>query len=160
MRVVALMIAVTALFPTASHEAQAVPSTLSRSPVPEDIAVSLPSAGIQVIDASGVNVGSLPMSSQRAVGVALGNFRGFAHPYTSGWVRVPRVTVHLVRVVRSSSIGQLGLFPDQLVWLVVIRDVTIPNLGPPGRPGPPSYLGMLAVFVRTDIPRFVVAASF
>jgi hypothetical protein len=93
--------------------------------------------------------------------VALRNFGGFAYPYTSGWVRVGRVTLHLVRVVRSSSRGELGLFPDQLVWLVVIRDVTIPNLGPPhGRRGPLTYTGTMAVFVRTDVPRYILAASF
>ena len=70
------------------------------------------------------------------------------------------MTVHLVRVVSSNTVGKLGLFPDQLAWLVIVRDVTIPILGPPGRPGPPSYIGMLAVFVRTDIPRYVVASSF
>ncbi|PYO45209.1 MAG: hypothetical protein DMD33_00250 [Gemmatimonadetes bacterium] len=70
------------------------------------------------------------------------------------------MTVHLVRVVSSNTVGKLGLFPDQLAWLVVIRDVTIPILGPPGRPGPRSYTGMLAVFVRTDTPRYILAASF
>jgi len=37
---------------------------------------------------------------------------------------------------------------------------TLPILGPPGRPGPPSYIGMLAVFVRTDVPSYIVATSF
>jgi len=37
------------------------------------------------------------------------------------------VTVHLVRVVSSNTVGKLGLFPDQLAWLVVIGDLTIPN---------------------------------
>jgi hypothetical protein len=83
-----------------------------------------------------------------------------ARPYSSGWHRVGRVTVHLVRVVSSNTVGKLGLFPDQLAWLVVIRDVTIPIIGPPGRPGPSSYISMLAVFVRTDIPRYILAASF
>jgi hypothetical protein len=92
--------------------------------------------------------------------VALRTFGGFAYPYTSGWVRVGRVTLHLVQVVRSSSRGALGLFPDQLVWLVVIRDVTIPNLGPPGRSRPLTYIGTMAVFVRTDVPRYIVATSF
>jgi hypothetical protein len=99
------------------------------------------------------------MSRQRAVRVALRNFGGFAYPSTSGWVRVGRVTLHLVRVVRSSSRGAFGLFPDQLVWLVVIRDVTIPNLGP-GRSRPLIYTGTMAVFVRTDVPRYILAASF
>jgi hypothetical protein len=83
-----------------------------------------------------------------------------ARPYSSGWHRVGRVTVHLVRVVSSNTVGKLGLFPDQLAWLVVIRDVTIPIIGPPGRPRPPSDISMLAVFVRTDIPRYILAASF
>ena len=83
-------------------------------------------------------------------------FGGFAGPYRSGWQRLGRVSVHLVRVVGSNSRGPLGLFPEQVVWLVVIRDVTIPILGPPGG----RYLGWLAVFVRTDVPRYVVAASF
>ena len=83
-----------------------------------------------------------------------------ARPYPSGWVRVDRVTVHLVRVLRSNTIGPLGLFPDQVEWVAVIRDVTVPLLGAPGRPGPQSYLATLGVFVRTDMPRYIVATTF
>jgi len=122
--------------------------------------MSLTSSGIEVRDASEVKRGSSYITSRRAVAIARRNFGGMARPYSTGWHRVGRVTVHLVRVVSSNTVGKLGLFPDQLAWLVVIRDVTIPIIGPPGRQGPRSYLGMLAVFVRTDIPRYVVAASF
>jgi hypothetical protein len=160
MRLVALMVLLSAVCPAASHAARPAPSSPIRSSLPEGIALSLASTGIEVVDASDVNAGSFPMSRQRAVRVALRNFGGFAYPYTSGWVRVGRVTLHLVRVVRSSSRGALGLFPDQLVWLVVIRDVTIPNLGPPGRSRPFTYTGTMAVFVRTDVPRYILAASF
>jgi hypothetical protein len=67
--------------------------------------------------------------------------------------------VYLARVVRSNTRGPLGLFSDQLVWLVVIRDVSIPDLGPPGRPRRP-FIEWLGVFVRTDMPRYIVATSF
>jgi hypothetical protein len=67
--------------------------------------------------------------------------------------------VHLVRVVRSNSVGPLGLSPDQVVRLVVIRDVEIPDLGPPGRPHRP-FIAWMGVFVRTDVPRYIVATSF
>ena len=160
MRVFALILALAALSPAASQAAGRVGSSASRSPFPDDIAVSLTSAGIQAADASEIDSGSLSVGPRRAVRVALRNFGGFAYPYTSGWVRVGRVTLHLVRVVRSSSRGALGLFPDQLVWLVVIRDVTIPNLGPPGRSRPLTYIGTMAVFVRTDVQRYIVATSF
>jgi hypothetical protein len=136
-----------------------VGSSTSRSPLPEDIAVSLTSTGIQVADAAAIDSGSLPVGPRRAARVAVRNFGGFAYPYTSGWVRVGRVTLHLVRIVRSSSRGALGLFPDQLVWLVVIRDVTIPNLGRPGRSRPHTYTDTMAVFVRTDVPRYIIATS-
>jgi hypothetical protein len=86
-------------------------------------------------------------------------FGGFARPYPPGWTRVGPLSVHLVRVVRSNSAGPLGLFPDQLAWLVVIRDVEIPDLGPPGRPHR-SFVGWLGVFVRSDRPRSVVATTF
>jgi hypothetical protein len=160
MRLVALMIFLSALCPAASHAARPAPPSLTRSALTEDIALSLASTGIEVVDEPEVNAGPLPVGPRRAVRVALRNFGGFAYPYTSGWVRVGRVTLHLVRVVRSSSRGQLGLFPDQLVWLIVIRDVTIPNLGPPGRSRPLTYTGTMAVFVRTDVPRYILATSF
>jgi hypothetical protein len=131
----------------------------SRSVLPEDVALTLPSSGIDVRDASEVTRATFPITGRRAVRIAWRNFHGMARPYASGWARVGRVTVHLVRVVRSNSVGPLGLFPDQLVWLVVIRDATIPNLGPPG-PGPQSFNAMLGVFVRTDTPRFIVATTF
>ena len=133
----------------------------ARSPLPADVAVSLPSSGIEVVDAADVKAGSLGVTSRRAVRVASRNFGGLARPYGSGWVRVGRVSVHLVRVVRTNTVGPLGLFADQLVWLVVIRDVTVPDLGPP-RPGRRRvpFVGMLGVFVRTDTPRYVVATTF
>ncbi len=137
-----------------------LPPAPARSVLPEDVAMSLTSSGIEVRDASEVKRGSSYITSRRAVAIARRNFGGMARPYSSGWHRVGRVTVHLVRVVSSNTVGKLGLFPDQLAWLVVIRDVTIPILGPPGRPGPRSYTGMLAVFVRTDTPRYILAASF
>ena len=62
-------------------------------------------------------------------------------------------------VVRSNSVGPLGLFPDQLVWVVAIRDVTLPDLGPPGHPHHP-FIANLAVFARTDVPRYIVATGF
>jgi hypothetical protein len=132
----------------------------ARSPLP-DVAVSLPNSGIEVVDAADVDVASLTVGSRRAVRVASRNFAGLARPYESGWARVGRVSVHLVRVVRTNTVGPLGLFPDQVVWLVVIRDVTVPDLGPP-RPGGRRvpFIGMLGVFVRTDTPRYVVATTF
>jgi hypothetical protein len=161
MRLVALILFLAVVCPAASHAARPAPSSPTRSALTEDIALSLASTGIEVAEAAENAGGSFPVGPRRAVRVALRNFGGFAYPYTSGWVRVGRVTLHLVRVVRSSSRGELGLFPDQLVWLVVIRDVTIPNLGPPhGRRGPLTYTGTMAVFVRTDVPRYILAASF
>ena len=67
--------------------------------------------------------------------IALGlHGAGFAKPYALGWRRVGRVSVHLVEIVRSNTVGRLGLFPGQLAWL--------------------------GVFVRTDSPRYIVATSF
>ena len=137
-----------------------LPPAPARSPLPDDVAVSLTSSGIEVRDASEVKRGSSYITSRRAVAIARRNFRGLARPYSSGWHRVGRVTVHFVRVIRSNTVGKLGLFPDQLVWVVVIRDVTFPIIGPPGRSGPRSYTAMLAVFIRTDTPRWITATSF
>jgi hypothetical protein len=132
---------------------------LAPAPVPEEVTIGLPSAGIEVADAGDVPIGSLAVSSQRAVRAATRNFGGFARPYGSGWTRVDRVSVHLVRIVSSSG---SALCPGEVVWLVVIRDVSIPDLWPP-RPGqrrPRVFIEWLAVFVRTDAPRYLVAASF
>jgi hypothetical protein len=102
------------------------------SPVPDEVTLGLPRVGIEVVDGSDVAPGSLPVSSRQAVQIAQRRYGGFARPYTSGWVRLGRVTVHLVRVVRSSS---SGLFAGQVVWLVVIRDATLPIFGRPADPG-------------------------
>src|SRR5256714_3375703 len=83
------------------------------------IALGLHGAGIDVVPA---NVPAPALSARAARRVALRNFGGFAGPYTRGWRRVGRVSVHLVEVVRSNTVGRLGLFPGQVVWLVVIRD--------------------------------------
>ena len=120
------------------------------------VALGLHTAGIDVVPAPPT---ATSVSARQARAVATRNFGGFARPYTSGWHRVGGVSVYLARVARSNSRGPLGLFPDQLVWLVVIRDVSIPNLGPPGAPHPP-FIGWLGVFVRTDAPLYIVAASF
>ncbi|OLD97958.1 MAG: hypothetical protein AUG91_10300 [Actinobacteria bacterium 13_1_20CM_4_69_9] len=120
------------------------------------IALGLHGAGIDVVPA---NVPAPALSARPARRVALRNFGGFAGPYTRGWRRVGRVSVNLVEVVRSNTVGRLGLFPGQVVWLVVIRDVSIPDLGPPGRPHH-DFVGWLGVFVRTDSPRYIVATSF
>jgi hypothetical protein len=45
---------------------------------------------------------------------------------------------------------------DAVVWLVVIRDATIPSLGP----GVGDWVQTLAVFVSTDKPRFLESLSF
>jgi hypothetical protein len=120
------------------------------------IALGLHGAGIDVVPA---NVPAPALSARAARRVALRNFGGFAGPYTRGWRRVGRVSVHLGEIVRSNTVGRLGLFPGQVVWLVVIRDVSIPDLGPPGRPHH-DFVGWLGVFVRTDSPRYIVATSF
>jgi hypothetical protein len=120
------------------------------------VALGLHSAGIDVVPTPPTVTS---VSAGQARRIATKNFGGFAHPYTSGWKRVGPVSVYLARVERSNSRGPLGLFPDQLVWLVVIRDVTLPDLGPPGRSHHP-FIAWLGVFVRTDMPRYVVATGF
>ena len=120
------------------------------------VALGLHGAGIDVVPAPPI---ATRVTARQARRIATKNFGGFARPYGSGWTRDGRVSVYLAHVVQSSSRGPLGLFPEQLVWLVVIRDVTFPDLGPPGRPHRP-FIGWLGVFVRTDTPRYVVAAGF
>ena len=119
---------------------------------------------IGVSDASSVDPSSVAVSYLRADRIALRKFGWVARPYAaSGWVRVHRVTVHLVRVVpppigwpdRRGFVSTAPLKPGDLAWLVVIRDATIPILGPPGG----TYIAPLAIFVRTDEPSFVVALT-
>src|SRR5919197_769748 len=68
------------------------------APTPDEVVVGLHTVGIDVVaaDSAAPTVGA-----RSARHVALKNFRGFAYPYTSGWTRVGRVSVHLASVVRS-----------------------------------------------------------
>lgn len=132
-----------------------------QTPLPEDVALALADGGIEVVDGSDVDAGNLAVTSNRAVRMALGHFAGMEHMYTPGWTRLGRVTVHLVRVLRSDSVGPAGLFPDQLVWMVVIRDVDVAVLGPPRKNRRSRVeLQSLAFFLRTDAPRWIVASTF
>lgn len=160
----AAVVALLALAPPADLAASHV--SPPPSPVPEDIKLALAEQSIGVADATDVSPVSLRVSSARARRVALKNFSWTVLPYRSGWIRMNRITTHLVRLseIRRAS-GRFD-FPDMhplhagdLAWLVVIRDATLPLLGPPGRPGPRSYMAPLAVFVSTDEPRYVRAMS-
>lgn len=156
MRVLTFFVVPLALFSTSTLPATAAPP---RSPLPEEVASSLPFAGLEVVDAIDVDE-SLPVSSRRAARLAWRHFRDLALPYGPGWARTNRLSVHLVRVLRSSTVSRLGLFRDQIMWLVVVRDVTVPLLGPPGRSRSRSQIATLAVFVRTDVPQYIVASTF
>ena len=120
------------------------------------VALGLHGVGIDVVAAPPV---ATSVSWRQARRVALKDFAAFAPRYTDGWTRLGRVSVYFARIERSNSLGPLGLFPDQLVWLVVVRDVLIPDLGPPGRPHR-DFVGWLAVFVRTDVARYILASTF
>ena len=132
----------------------------SRAPLPEDVALGLADGGIVVADGPPGDGTMFPVTAAGAVRIAWRHFGGMAARYRFGLTRVGRTTVHLVRVVESDSVGPDGLFPGQVVWLVVIRDVNVPILGPPRKHRPPSYLASLAVFVRTDTARYALGASF
>jgi hypothetical protein len=142
-----------------------VAPTAVASPVPEDVGASLAAECYPVADAS-LPPSSLPVGPRRALRVAMRNLGWAVLPYGARWSRVGRITVHLVQLRepptadgRCSFMNLNPIRVGDLAWLVVIRDATIPLIGPPGRPGPKRYVAPLAVFVRTDVPVFVRAMT-
>jgi hypothetical protein len=139
------------------------------TPVPDYVKARLVDYSIGADDAVDVAPASLKVPLRQARQVALKHF-DWALRHHDGSSRVGRITVHLVRLSavttasgRVDFIGPPHLHVGDLAWLVVIRDVSIPNLGPPAPPGRPprplTYLADIGVFVRTDTPNWVSAVS-
>jgi hypothetical protein len=131
--------------------------------VPEDVRTALAELSVGVAGLPNTNVPSLPVGYKAAFRVAKNKAGWMVRPYRSNWRRVDRLTIHLVRIVHPLfgepdhhafvSISPLRI--GDLAWLVVMRDATIPILGPRGG----TYIASVAVFVRTDEPSFVAAVS-
>jgi hypothetical protein len=117
------------------------------SPLPPEVTAGLTPYGIEVV-AAGTTV---PVPASQAFRTARKHVGLWARPYTAGWVRLGRMSANLVRVVHSESLLSEG----QVVWLVVIRDATIPVLGPRGG----TYVGSIGVFVGSDKARFLEAVT-
>lgn len=153
----ALVAAVPASAHTSARDAVPKPTI-----VPEDVRTALAELSVGVADVPSTNVPNLPVAYKAAFRVAKSKAGWMARPYRSDWVRVHRITIHLVRIVPPLVLpehhGFVSLAPlriGDLAWLVLMRDATIPILGPPGG----TYIAPIAVFVRTDQPTFVVAVS-
>lgn len=130
--------------------------------VPEDVRTALAELSVGVAGLANTNTPKLPVGYKVAFRVAENKAGWMVRPYRSDWVRVHRITVHLVRIVPPLVLpehhGFVSLAPlriGDLAWLIVMREATIPILGPPGG----AYLAPVAVFVRTDEPSFVAAVS-
>jgi hypothetical protein len=151
---------VVAVAPAVAAKSLAGPAPV---PVPADVKQGLACHSIGVVDASDAAPRSLAVDSRMALRIVRTHtVWTIPHPkYNHGWTLAGRrITVHLVRLTDppSGSNGLVSTAPlhaGSLVWLVVIRNVEIPVLGPRGG----SYLADVAVFVETTRPRFVVALT-
>ena len=120
---------------------------LGPPPLPPEVTAGLSPYGIEVVAAET----TVPVSAHRATRIARRHVRISIRPYPSAWVRVGRVSAHLVRVVHRD----FALREGQIVWLVVIRDASIPVLGPRGG----TYFASIGVFVASDDARFIEAVT-
>jgi hypothetical protein len=161
MRVLAVLVLVATLVPAATQAAGTEPSP-SPTPIPDDVRLGLAQLSIGVSSLAGVKPSSQPVRYQQALRIAKKKVGWMIRPEMSGWIRVHRITIHLVRLTlppvlaeRRGFVSTAPLRIGDLAWLVVLRDATIPVLGPPGG----IYVAPIAVFVRTDEPKFVVAMS-
>lgn len=169
MRILAIFVVFSALALPAMAAARPIPSP---SPVPQDVRDALAQwSSIGVADATDVAPSTLPVGPARAYRAAAKAFARDARPKTvlaigSGWslLLTHPITISLVRLTgRPQGAGWTDIDPLQvgdLVWIVVIRNVPIPNLGPPNPLSGSFWLESLVVFVRTDVPRRGPAISF
>jgi hypothetical protein len=123
--------------------------------LPSDVRDGLVAQSIEVGQPTGAPA-ELPVSATRAKRIV--KRLGFVNGHASG--------VYLVRVI-----GHLGPFDPlppgrgwtpitplqvgDLAWIVVIRDATIPILGPPGG----TYKATLVVIVESTRPKWVVGLT-
>jgi hypothetical protein len=161
MRVLGVLVLVAILIPAATQAARTERSP-SPTPIPDDVRLGLAQLSIGVSSPGEVKPSSLPVRYKQALRIARKKVGWMIRPAMSGWVRVHRITLHLVRLTpppvlpeRRGFVSAAPLRIGDLAWLVVVRDATIPVLGPPGG----TYIAPLAVLVRTDQARFVVAMS-
>lgn len=123
--------------------------------LPSDVRDGLVGQSIEVGQPTGAPA-QLPVSATRAKRIV--KRLGFVNGHTVG--------VYLVRVTGHpgpfdplpAGRGWTPITPLQvgdLAWIVVIRDATIPILGPPGG----SYKATLVVIVETTRPKWVVGLT-
>ncbi len=149
------------MIPAGSQAARRNPPP-SPTVVPADVRTALAQLSVGVASPVDVNPSLLAVRYKAALRIARRKVSWMIRPYRSDWSRVHRVTVHLVRIVPPLPLpdhqGYVSIAPlriGDLAWLVVMRDATIPILGPPGG----TYVAPIAVFVRTDQRKFVVAVT-
>jgi hypothetical protein len=161
MRALAVIAVLAAIVPVRSQAAG-----LERAPsptrVPADVRTALAELSVGVASPVDIDPSLLSVRYKTALRIAQKHVGRMVRPYRSGWSRVHRIAIHLVRIVPPIPLpdhhGFVSLAPlriGDLAWLIVMRDATIPVLGPPGG----TYVAPIAVFVRTDEPAFVVAMS-
>jgi hypothetical protein len=126
--------------------------------LPADVQAGLAARSIDVEQAINVSRDSVAVTARRALRIVKRSFGG-AHG--------TQPAVHLVRIVAHPAVfdpsvpGALGwtdigpLQVGDLAWVVVIRNATIPILGPPGG----TYCATLVVLVQTAQPRWVVGLT-
>jgi hypothetical protein len=161
-RVFAMIMLVAVVTPVGGALAR-TSSTPTPTVVPEDVRAALADLSIGVASATAVNTASLTVGYRRAFRIAEHKAGWMIRAYGHGWTRVDRLTIHLVRIVpplfgepdHHAFVSISPLLIGDLAWLIVMRDATIPILGPPGG----TYIAPIAVFVRTDVPKFVVATT-
>jgi hypothetical protein len=149
MRVFIVVVAAVVLAATARAAAHT-------TPLPSDVRDGLVAQSLEVGQPTGAPA-RLPVSAARAKPIAKRQF-GFVHGHGVG--------VYLVRITGHPSPfdplpagrGWTPIAPLQvgdLAWIVVMRDATIPRLGPPGG----TYKATLVVIVETRHPKYVVGLT-
>ena len=55
---------------------------------------------------------------------------------------------------------RVASYQNQLLWLLIIDDVTYPVMGPPGRGGPDTYVSDMAAYLDPKTGKFVRGGNF
>lgn len=55
---------------------------------------------------------------------------------------------------------RVASYQNQLLWLLILDDVTYPILGPPGRGGPDTYVSDMAAYLDPNTGKFVRGGNF
>ncbi len=55
---------------------------------------------------------------------------------------------------------RVASYQNQLLWLLIVEDVTYPVIGPAGRTGPDTYVSDMAAYLDPNTGKFVRGGNF